>query len=114
MNAPDPVPAAPPKCDLCNDAPATPEAFFLHAACHLAAPLQVSREADVLVLRCYVPECHRLVGRFRLLTPEAIDIIGRARAELARLAADPEHPIGASAVAGELVLDLEKLESRAV
>jgi hypothetical protein len=49
-------------CDLCGDQ----GPLFLHARCHLTAPLQVSLEDDVLIIRCYVPECNREVARFKV------------------------------------------------
>lgn len=50
-------------CDLCND---DVSELFLRAVCHVTAPLRVSREGDVLILRCYVPECRREVARLQL------------------------------------------------
>jgi len=38
------------KCDLCGD---QPETVFLHAHCHLTAPLQVSIENGEVVCRSY-------------------------------------------------------------
>lgn len=56
-----------PKCDLCHD-PETgkPEEMFLHARCHMTAPLQASYKDGVLTLRCYVPECRREVASFKV------------------------------------------------
>ena len=53
----------PPGCDLCGDADG---ALFLHARCHPTAPLRAQKEGDVLVLRCYVPDCGREVVRLKL------------------------------------------------
>lgn len=57
--------ATPPKeCDLCGDNAAP---VFLHARCHLSAPLEAELGADnVLTLRCYVPECNRVIAKFRV------------------------------------------------
>jgi len=56
-----------PKCDLCHDVETgKPEEMFLHARCHMTAPLQVSYKDGVLTLRCYIPECRRLVGEFKV------------------------------------------------
>lgn len=50
-------------CDLCsNQSP-----FVLHARCHITAPLQASLEGDILILRCYVPECCREVAKFKVV-----------------------------------------------
>lgn len=56
-----------PSCDLCSD---QPEILFLHARCHLTAPLQATLEGSVLTLRCYVPSCNRVVGTFRVMEME--------------------------------------------
>lgn len=56
-----------PACDLCHDDKGIPEVLFLHARCHMTAPLQVSMEGDVLIIRCYIPECSREVGRFKVV-----------------------------------------------
>lgn len=47
-------------CDLCDDQ----GPLFMRARCHLTAPLQVTLDGDVLILRCYVPECSREVARY--------------------------------------------------
>lgn len=52
-----------PGCDLCGD---NRGPFFLHAKCHLTAPLKAEIENGVLTLRCYIPECARVVARFVL------------------------------------------------
>lgn len=52
-----------PTCDLCGD---QPEILWLHQRCHLSAPLQASLEGDVLTLSCYVPDCRRVVARFKI------------------------------------------------
>lgn len=49
-----------PMCDLCADQ----GPLLLRAQCHLTAPLQVSLEGKMLIVRCYVPECAREVARF--------------------------------------------------
>lgn len=56
------------KCDLCadNEGP-----LYLHAACHLTAPLRASIESGVLTLRCYVPDCNRVVSRMKVTSIEA-------------------------------------------
>lgn len=55
--------ALPDGCDLCEDNN-TP--LYLHSRCHMTAPLQASMEHGVLTLRCYVPECGRIVARFKV------------------------------------------------
>lgn len=50
------------ECDLCeNEGP-----MFLHARCHMTAPLQASIEGDILTLRCYIPTCARVVSRMKV------------------------------------------------
>lgn len=50
------------ECDLCDgEGP-----LILHAVCHLTAPLQASLEGDTLTLRCYVPDCARVVARMKV------------------------------------------------
>ncbi len=58
-----------PPCDLCGDATAP---TYLHARCHMTAPLQASFEDGILILRCYLPTCGRVVVRMRVteLIPE--------------------------------------------
>ncbi len=48
-------------CDLCGD---TSGAVFLHARCHPSAPMRASMEGNVLTLRCYLPDCDRMVVQF--------------------------------------------------
>jgi hypothetical protein len=55
------------ECDLCGDQ----SPLVLHARCHLTAPLQATLEGDVLILRCYLPECMREVARFIVTSVEA-------------------------------------------
>jgi hypothetical protein len=55
--------ALPDGCDLCED---NKGPLFLHARCHLTAPLQASMEDGVLTLRCYIPECGRVVAKFKV------------------------------------------------
>lgn len=50
-------------CDLCGD---NEGPKFLHARCHMTAPLQASLEDGVLTLRCYIPGCQRVVARLRV------------------------------------------------
>lgn len=51
------------KCELCSDN-SIPAVLVLKGRCHMTAPLQVTLEGNVLILRCYIPECRREVGRF--------------------------------------------------
>jgi hypothetical protein len=51
------------KCELCSDN-SIPEVLVLKGRCHMMAPLQATLEGNVLILRCYIPECRREVGRF--------------------------------------------------
>ena len=54
------------KCDLCGD---IPEEIFIHGKCHMSAPLQASIIGDEIILRCYLPECQRLIVKYKL-SPE--------------------------------------------
>lgn len=54
--------ALPDGCDLCDDA----GPLFVHQRCHPTAPLRAIIEDSVLTLRCYVPECGRVVGKFKV------------------------------------------------
>ena len=54
------------QCELCGDQPDVNEELFLHAACHLTAPLQASIVGDTLTLRCYVPDCKKVVATFKI------------------------------------------------
>ena len=56
----------PTTCDLCADSTGHPEMLYLHARCHLTAPLQAILEGDILTLRCYLPDCRRVVARLRV------------------------------------------------
>lgn len=89
------------KCDLCGD---QPETVFLHAHCHLTAPLQVSIENGEVVCRCYVPTCNREIVRLALAgQPTAINrqLLAACRAILstADSASETGHT-GAECVAG--------------
>ena len=49
-------------CDLCGDFP-----VVLAGRCHPGAPLRIEMDEDnVMTLYCYVPECRRVVGRFKV------------------------------------------------
>lgn len=49
-------------CDLCSDWP-----VHLHGRCHPMAPLRVELTEDgTLSLFCYVPDCNRLITRFKV------------------------------------------------
>ena len=49
-------------CELCGDFPAE-----LRARCHPTAPLRIEMEdANTMAVYCYVPECNRLVARFKI------------------------------------------------
>lgn len=48
-----------PGCDLCSD---NTGPMFIHARCHMTAPLQASILDGVLTLSCYVPSCRRVVA----------------------------------------------------
>jgi hypothetical protein len=50
-------------CSLCGDLDG---ALFLRARCHPSAPLRAIKEGDVLILRCYLPDCDREVVRLDL------------------------------------------------
>lgn len=50
-------------CDLCGD---NSGELFLRARCHPTAPLRAVKEGDVLTLRCYIPDCNRVVVRLKL------------------------------------------------
>lgn len=55
----DPTPRP---CEFCE----TEDAAFLHARCHLTAPLKAELHGHILILRCYIPECAREVARFNV------------------------------------------------
>ena len=55
-----------PRCEFCGDAPAI---LFLQARCHPSAPLRAVKDGDVLILRCYLPDCDREVVRLKLARP---------------------------------------------
>ena len=52
------------KCDLCGDE----GVMHLHSKCHLTAPLsaEYEKESGILTLRCYVPECRRIVAEIKV------------------------------------------------
>jgi hypothetical protein len=54
------------ECSLCGDMDG---ALFLRARCHPSAPLRAIKEDDVLILRCYLPDCDREVVRLELAGP---------------------------------------------
>ena len=49
-------------CDLCSDQ----GPLLLHSRCHLTAPLQVTLDGDMLIVRCYLPTCQREVARYQI------------------------------------------------
>jgi hypothetical protein len=49
------------ECELCGDQP-----VVLRAKCHFTAPLRAVLDNNRLELRCYVPECDKLVIAFRV------------------------------------------------
>lgn len=51
------------KCELCEDA-TEEQALVLMARCHFGAPLRAEYQNGALTLRCYVPDCNRVVARF--------------------------------------------------
>lgn len=55
--------ALPDGCDLCED---NQGPMYMHARCHMTAPLQASMEGGVLTLRCYLPECQRIVCQLKV------------------------------------------------
>lgn len=57
--------ALPDGCDLC-DGKENHGPLHLHSRCHMTAPLQASMEHGVLTLRCYIPECGRIVAKFKV------------------------------------------------
>jgi hypothetical protein len=49
-------------CELCGDFPVQ-----LRGRCHPTTPLRVTLiEDNTLILNCYVPDCNREVGRFKI------------------------------------------------
>lgn len=52
-----------PECEFCGDQ----GPLFLHARCHLTAPLQVSIDGDTLIISCYLPDCGKEVARFKVV-----------------------------------------------
>ena len=95
-------------CTLCGD---VDRALFLRARCHPSAPLRAIKEGDVLVLRCYVPDCDREVVRLDLAGATLTET-RPARRSMKRAAADiapksvPEA--GAAAYSGFSVHYLRK------
>lgn len=55
-------------CSLCGDVDGR---LFLRARCHPSAPLLVSKEDNVLILTCYLPDCGREVARLQLAELDA-------------------------------------------
>lgn len=53
----------PKACELCGD---FPKNMALVSRCHTFSPLRVEKHGDELVLYCFLPECNREVGRFKL------------------------------------------------
>lgn len=51
-------------CDLCGD---NTGPMLLHARCHMTAPLQASIEDGILTLRCYLPNCRRVVTQMHVV-----------------------------------------------
>lgn len=51
------------KCELCGDV----GSLTLSGQCHPTAPLRLVLDGSTLEARCYVPECDRLVARFRVV-----------------------------------------------
>lgn len=49
-------------CDLCADT----GPLILRGRCHPTAPLRVDIDNNVLTLRCYIPDCDRLVAQFKV------------------------------------------------
>lgn len=74
-----------PKCDLCADQPSD-DVLYLHARCHMTAPLQASREGETLILRCYIPECRREVARFSVVSTAAIALAREALSQISNQA----------------------------
>lgn len=52
-----------PECELCGDNEGPKS---LHAKCHMTAPLQASFDNGVITLSCYIPDCRRVVARFKI------------------------------------------------
>jgi len=49
-------------CELCGDFP-----VGLHGRCHTTAPLRIDMEdSTTMVVRCFLPECNRVVAKFRV------------------------------------------------
>lgn len=55
-----------PACDLCSDNNGIPEILYMHGRCHMTAPLQASIENGILTLSCYIPECRRVIAKFKV------------------------------------------------
>lgn len=49
-------------CEFCGDQ----GPLFLHARCHLTAPLAVELDGNTLIIRCYIPDCRKEVARFEV------------------------------------------------
>jgi hypothetical protein len=52
-------------CDLCGQ---EGDVVVLHGKCHFLAPLkaELDTKTNVLTLRCYVPECAKIVAQFEV------------------------------------------------
>jgi hypothetical protein len=59
-------------CDLCSD---NKGPMFLHARCHMTAPLQASIEDGILTLRCYLPNCRRVVTQMPVMQAPSAEIL---------------------------------------
>lgn len=50
-------------CSFCGDFSAH---LHIHARCHPAAPLRAELSEGYLTLFCYLPDCNRRVGQFKI------------------------------------------------
>lgn len=57
-------------CELCED---NKGPFYVHAKCHLTAPLKACIEGGWVILKCYIPECDREVWRFKVVSTEGLE-----------------------------------------
>lgn len=60
MTEKDPVQAQKTGCDLCSD---NTGLLYIHATCHMQAPLTAVLEGDVLTLSCHDPDCKRVLAK---------------------------------------------------
>lgn len=62
-----------PKCEFCEELKGMPQdQMYIHAKCHMHAPLHAELVEDTLILRCYMPECRRIVVTYHVIKQVAV------------------------------------------